>query len=151
MTTTLAAPVPPGPDDWALDDPELDQTHREFVDALAVLQGAAAAADSAAAAAALAQLVTHTEAHFAQEAAWMDALGFDAEHCHRGQHAQVLELLHAVQQREREQGPQALLALAAQLPAALMEWFVPHAQNLDAGLLQLLRLKQPLRLAPAAH
>jgi hemerythrin len=117
-------------DDYALAQPRMDDTHREFVDCLAAVEAkvGAAAADATAA---LQALLEHTEAHFGQEERWMAALGFEPENCHAMQHANVLQLLREVQRRHAA-GPDD--ALLTQLVQALAEWFPAHALMMDAAL-----------------
>jgi len=114
----------------ALQQPRMDQTHREFVD---LLCGVEAALDAGlpALSEVYAAFVQHTVEHFAQEDAWMARLGFAPESCHALQHAQVLEALREVQRR-LEAGGEAHLVRS--LVPALAEWFPSHAQTMDAGL-----------------
>ena len=56
-------------DALALQQPEIDDTHREFVDLLAQVEQA----DEATVAQQWQALVDHTEHHFGQEDAWMAA------------------------------------------------------------------------------
>jgi hemerythrin len=123
----------PWTDTLALQQPRLDDTHREFVDCLNAL---AAAQGEAAQRAALQAFAEHTEAHFAQEEAWMAALGFEPGTCHDTQHRQVLEVVHEVQRRVAADA--ANLALITNLVPALAEWFPIHAQTMDAALVQVM-------------
>ncbi len=116
-------------DDLALGQPRMDATHVEFVDLLAALQAALADADGVGAA--LAALVAHTEAHFAQEDRWMAALGFAAQNCHALQHQGVLNVLREVQ---RLHAAEADMALVQRLADELGAWFPQHAQMMDAAL-----------------
>ena len=59
-------------EELALDLPQMDHTHQEFV---ALLQ-AVESADDAALIGAWEDLVAHTDAHFAQEDRWMQATRF---------------------------------------------------------------------------
>ena len=118
----------------ALHQPLMDDTHREFIDLLADVE-AAATLPQAEAVARLDRFVEHTEAHFGQEDEWMLRIGFQPTNCHARQHAQVLELLREVKRRVRDE---AQMALIPQLVPALAEWFVPHAQNMDGGLAQVI-------------
>ncbi len=122
-------------DHLALQQPLMDDTHREFIDLLAALE-AAAASPSAGLLPCLDRFVEHTEAHFGQEDAWMASIGFQPENCHARQHAEVLQLLREVQRRVREDGR---VEMVGQLVPALAEWFVPHAQNMDGGLAQVMQ------------
>ncbi len=122
-------------DELALQHALMDDTHREFVDLLGDVEAAVQQPAPDAVTDSLARFVAHTEAHFAQEDAWMATIGFAPTNCHATQHAQVLQLLHEVQRRVRDDGN---LALVGQLVPALAEWFVPHAQNMDGGLAQVM-------------
>jgi hemerythrin-like metal-binding protein len=117
-------------DSFELAQPRMDDTHREFVDALAALE-ASIGATAAASAPALDALAAHTEAHFAQEERWMAALGFEAENCHALQHASVLQLLREVQRRQAESHDAEMLT---RLVEALADWFPAHALMMDAAL-----------------
>ncbi len=117
-------------DEYALQQPRMDGTHREFVALLGDLEDAVAQGP-AAALVALRALAEHTEAHFAQEERWMAALGFAPENCHSLQHGQVLELVREVGRRQAEATDNEL---AGRLVAALAEWFPIHAQMMDAAL-----------------
>ncbi len=117
-------------DDLALDHPQMDTTHEEFVALLGAAE-AAVAVSREAALAAYEALVEHTVAHFGQEDRWMAASGFAPENCHTYQHAQVLGLMREVTRLAREQsdfGP-----LERVLPE-LGQWFRMHAQSMDAAL-----------------
>jgi hemerythrin len=116
--------------DLALDHPQMDATHQEFVALLAAAE-AALAASSMAGLAAYEALVEHTVAHFGQEDRWMAATGFASGNCHGVHHAQVLQLMQEVARLAREQndfGP-----LGRVLPE-LAAWFPVHAQTMDASL-----------------
>ena len=121
-------------DALALNQPTLDDTHREFVDALNAVD-AARGQGLAAAQQALQGLIAHSEAHFGQEDRWMAELGFDPATCHPAQHRQILEVLHEVRRRLQAEGDAALGLIDAMVPA-LAEWFPMHAQTMDAGLVQ---------------
>ncbi|GAB4114191.1 MAG: hypothetical protein Fur0014_16880 [Rubrivivax sp.] len=112
----------------ALGHAQMDATHVEFVDRLAALEAALAGGDATDA---LAALVAHTEAHFAQEDRWMAALGFGADTCHAFQHRSVLNVLREVQRLHAEKPD---LALLQRLARELAQWFPVHARTMDAGL-----------------
>jgi hemerythrin-like metal-binding protein len=121
-------------DDLALHQPHIDATHREFVALLAGVE-AALDADPATLGAALDDFIAHSESHFAQENNWMLRVGFGAGHCHGTEHAQVLELMHEVRRRLREQGD---VRVVRSLVPALAQWFPIHAGSMDAGLAEVM-------------
>lgn len=114
----------------ALQQPHMDQTHREFVDLLNAVEAALDQGPEAAKRA-LDRFVDHTVEHFAQEDAWMAQIGFAPDNCHGVQHRQVLEVLREVQQRLHS-GDEVQLVRG--LVPALAQWFPAHAQTMDAGL-----------------
>jgi hemerythrin-like metal-binding protein len=114
----------------ALQQPRMDDTHREFVALLCQVE-TAAEGPVAALVGAFAEFVAHTEAHFAQEDRWMVTLGFDAQNCHSFQHTHVLQVLHEVQRRLVDDADVATVRL---LVPELAQWFPAHAQNMDAAL-----------------
>lgn len=116
--------------DIALDHPEMDRTHVEFVELLGAAEQALAQSREAGLQA-YAALVEHTVGHFGQEDRWMAATGFAPENCHTGQHAQVLELMREVARLARDEGNDGPLGRV--LPE-LAKWFVQHAQSMDAML-----------------
>lgn len=110
--------------------PQMDQTHREFIDHLdrvdAARQGGLdellAAFDA---------MLAHTVEHFEQEDRWMQDTGFAPENCHNLQHRQVLALLREIRRQVAEDGKRELVG---QLLPELVQWFSNHAQAADAGL-----------------
>jgi hemerythrin-like metal-binding protein len=119
---------------FALQQPRMDDTHREFVDLLAQLEEELAGTPeggSTRLSRLLDAFVAHTVEHFAQEERCMVDLGFEAENCHAFQHAHVLQVLREVQRRLVEQGDVATLRLLA---GELAQWFPIHARSMDAGL-----------------
>ena len=118
----------------AVHQPHIDATHREFVELLAGVE-TALHADAAALGSALDEFITHTEKHFAQEDDWMLRVGFGPGHCHGNEHAQVLELMHAVRLRFQQQGDAGVVR---SLVPALAQWFPIHASSMDAGLAEVM-------------
>ncbi len=118
----------------ALKQPRMDQTHREFVEQLQAL-GAAQDADLSTLAPLLAGLVSHTEAHFAQEERWMADIGFAPENCHAFQHGHVLNVLREARRVVVDEGKRDLVPI---LVDELGRWFVSHAQMMDAALAELM-------------
>jgi hemerythrin-like metal-binding protein len=119
-------------DDFALHQPRMDETHREFVELLAGVE-AAAGQPGEGLQTLFDAFVVHTRHHFAQEEAWMSAIGFAPENCHTFQHANVLQVLAQVQQQLRDRGD---VALVRHLVGELALWFPAHAQMMDAALAQ---------------
>jgi hemerythrin len=115
-------------DDLALSQPQMDDTHREFVDLLAAFEDAL---DSPQAAERFDELLAHTEEHFAQEDRWMASLGFAPQNCHGLQHAQVLRALREVAQLQGKPEQAKVLHLILRELAA---WFPAHASMMDAAL-----------------
>lgn len=113
-------------DALSLDLPLMDDTHREFVDLLALVQHAV----DGQLVAAWQDLITHTDAHFGQEDRWMAATRFASSNCHSTQHKVVLQVMRegAVQALDGDLG--AVRALASELAL----WFPQHAQSMDAAL-----------------
>jgi hemerythrin-like metal-binding protein len=119
--------------------PQMDDTHREFVDLLLQVE-AALASDDAALLARYDALGAHTVDHFAREDAWMAANGFAAENCHSMQHKQVLEVVAEVRRLFVDQGRREYVE---QLLPALMQRFSQHSQAADYGLAQILLHPEP--------
>ena len=113
-------------DSYALGLEPMDQTHREFV----ALRGAAAAADAAGMPAALEALAAHTAEHFEMERRWMEETDFPPQHCHKGEHENVLMIVREVSERVGK----GETDLGRQLALALEEWFEGHAATMDAML-----------------
>lgn len=107
----------------------MDDAHREFVARLAAL----ARAQPESMPAALECFVAHVATQFAQENAWMAAVGFPD--CHRAEHERVLGLLRDMQRRV-ERGD---TFVARQLIAELPGWLEQHVRGMDASLAAHLR------------
>lgn len=112
-----------------LDLPLMDDTHREFVNLLAQVKRS----DDAQLPEAWDTLITHTEAHFGQEDAWMQATRFASSNCHSMQHSVVLQVMREGLQAARGGQADALAALR-QMAHELGVWFSSHAQSMDAAL-----------------
>lgn len=110
----------------ALGHAEMDHTHQEFV----ALLNAVGAAQREAILPALDAFIAHTEAHFAQEEAWMASRAFPPRGCHAKEHAGVLEVVREV--RGRVANGEAHYGRT--LAEALAEWFPVHAASMDAML-----------------
>jgi hemerythrin-like metal-binding protein len=120
--------------DFETRHPQMDDTHREFVDHLLQVE-AALTADDATVLNHLDALHAHTIEHFGAEDAWMAANGFAAENCHSMQHKQVLDVVAEVRRLFVDGGQRQYVE---QLLPALMQWFSQHAQAADYGLAQIL-------------
>jgi hemerythrin-like metal-binding protein len=110
----------------ALELPAMDDTHREFVELLAAVEGA----DDARLRATWDALTTHTEAHFGQEDRWMHDTGFSSSNCHTTQHLVVLQVMREGVRR----GATGQLDVIRQMAHELAGWFPQHAQSMDAAL-----------------
>lgn len=130
MPTPPAAPGITWNDELLTRHPQMDATHREFVEHLIQVESALGQADTVLLPRYDA-LVAHTVEHFAQEDRWMAALGFAPQNCHAMQHTQVLAVLQDVRRQHVEAGQTDLIG---RLLPELMQWFEHHAQAADAGL-----------------
>jgi len=113
-------------DALALDLDLMDDTHREFVDLLAVVDGA----DDTQLLTAWQALVEHTEQHFGQEDAWMASTRFASGNCHSTQHRVVLQVMREGTALAQQGDLQVLRVMASELAL----WFPQHAQSMDAAL-----------------
>lgn len=113
-------------DALSLDLPLMDDTHREFVDLLARVDGA----DDAGVLPAWQTLIEHTVVHFDQEDRWMRETRFATGNCHSVQHRVVLQVMREAAARAAA-GELPLLRLVA---GELAQWFPQHAQSMDAAL-----------------
>jgi hemerythrin-like metal-binding protein len=109
----------------------MDDTHREFVE---LLNGVGEAGEGELLER-LDAFIAHTEAHFSQEEAWMEAMEFPPLACHRTEHQGVLEIMREVRNRvaagESRYGPVLVQAIA--------EWFPLHAGSMDTVLALFIR------------
>lgn len=119
-------PTLPWSEALELGEPVMDQTHREFVELLAQ----ARASDDAGLPAAWQALIDHTDAHFAQEDAWMRATRFAPANCHSMQHRMVLQVLHEGAQHAAAGDLTPVRVMTRELAI----WFPQHAQTMDAAL-----------------
>jgi len=117
-------------DALATQHPQMDQTHREFVDHLGLVE-AALGAELAEMLTRYDAMVEHTVEHFGQEDRWMVATGYSPENCHSLQHRQVLQVLRDVRTQIASTGKTDIVA--GLLPE-LVQWFEQHAKAADAGL-----------------
>jgi hemerythrin-like metal-binding protein len=110
----------------SLDLPPMDQTHQEFVELLAQVEGA----DDAQLVPAWRALIDHTVDHFGTEDAWMRSTGFSSTNCHTVQHRVVLEVMREGLVQGLKNQTDAIRRMARELAV----WFVQHAQTMDAAL-----------------
>lgn len=113
-------------DSLALDIPFMDDTHREFVDLLALVVNAA----DEDLLAAWKTLIAHTDDHFEREDQWMQSTRFSASNCHSMQHKVILQVMREGDKR----GLNGELAVVRQMAHELGIWFPQHAQTMDAAL-----------------
>lgn len=107
----------------SLDLPVMDTTHREFVELLAAVERAS----DDRLLPAWADLVSHTDEHFAREDRWMRDTGFSMPNCHSAQHAMVMQVI-------REGAQLARVDMIRAMARELAMWFPEHARNMDAAL-----------------
>ena len=122
----------------ALQHPQMDHTHKEFVDLLGATEAALAGPETTLLAR-FEALVDHTVEHFAQEERWMAATGFAPENCHAGQHQAVLGVMVGCARRAGSEGGDGEPVDFEPLRMAVCElagWFPQHAQMMDAALVQ---------------
>ena len=113
-------------DSYLLGYAPMDETHREFVDALDALL----ACEDADLAARLEAFQRHAEAHFAEENRWMESTDFPPAQCHIDEHAAVMKSVSWVLDALR----QGDVAEGRRLATALADWFPGHAFHLDSAL-----------------
>jgi len=105
----------------------MDETHREFI-ALLALVDQAGDTDLLPA---WQRVVDHTQHHFDREDQWMRSTGFSSSNCHTMQHQVVLQVMREVANRMQLSNDRAMLREMSQ---QLGEWFLHHAQSMDAAL-----------------
>lgn len=113
-------------DALSLDLPIMDDTHRKFVELLALAQGS----PDGELPASWGRLIEHTAEQFGQEDRWMQATRFAAANCHSVQHKVVLEVMR----EGLVQAANGDLASVRTMADELARWFSKHAQSMDAAL-----------------
>ena len=113
-------------DALALDLPLMDDTHREFVDLLAIVVNAT----DADLLPAWKVLIDHTDEHFEREDQWMRSTRFSSSNCHTMQHKVILQVMREGDVR----GLAGELDVVRQMARELGTWFPQHAQSMDAAL-----------------
>lgn len=120
----------------ALRFPEMDETHREFIELLARAQGASDAELPGC----LDRLLEHTRAHFARESKMMEACGLSSQAEHEAEHARILVELGQMRSRAAS-GRTAFVR--AYLTDAIPDWFRIHLATMDSELAGKYRLAFP--------
>ena len=115
-------------DAMKLDLPQMDSTHKEFVDLLASVPNT----PDSELPALWSRLVLHTHDHFAREDQWMLQTRFSASNCHSLQHKMVLQVL----KDGAVCGQAGDLGVIRQMTRELSIWFVEHANTMDAALVR---------------
>ncbi len=113
-------------DALSLDLPIMDDTHREFVELLAVAQNATEDTFLSHWQA----LIDHTDDHFGREDAWMLSTQFASGNCHSTQHKVVLQVMR----EGLKSGHAGDSATPRYMAGELALWFPQHAQAMDASL-----------------
>jgi hemerythrin len=111
----------------ALRFPEMDETHREFIELLARAQGA----PDAELPGCLDRLLEHTRAHFARESGMMEACGLSSQAEHEAEHARILAELGQMRSRAAS-GRTAFVR--AYITDAMPDWFRTHLATMDSEL-----------------
>ena len=114
-------------DALALDLDFMDDTHKEFVDLLALTE----TAEDDTLLDKFSALIDHTDDHFGREDRWMKDTQFSSSNCHSMQHNVVLQVMREGLRRGREEND---LKLVRELAHELGLWFPQHAQSMDAAL-----------------
>lgn len=117
--------------EFVLNQPQVDATHREFVDLVACLDESSGELPAAALIDRFKRLVEHTIEHFGQEDRWMAATGFTPDNCHARQHKMVLDVMHEVLKLAETEGH---LEPLRRIVGELEQWFPQHADMMDAAL-----------------
>lgn len=105
----------------------MDDTHKEFVDLLALTE----TAEDETLLDKFSALIDHTDDHFGREDRWMKDTQFSSSNCHSMQHNVVLQVMREGLRRGREESD---LKLVRELAHELGLWFPQHAQSMDAAL-----------------
>ena len=114
--------------DLATGNPEIDDHHIQFVEALNAVSGAA----ESDLVPLLTRLAAHCDEHFGFENRQMEESGFPPIGCHLGEHEMVQQTVREVLRRAEAGEPQ----FAQNLGPALAQWFDNHARTMDVMLAQ---------------
>ncbi len=113
-------------DNFLLGYPQMDETHKEFVDIVVRMERASDAELPAL----LDIFATHTRTHFDMENAWMTETNFPPRECHIDEHAAVMKSVDEVRKLLGEGNT----AVCRRLVQELVQWFPSHAHHLDSAL-----------------
>jgi len=116
-------------DAFLLGYPQMDETHREFVETV----NAMLTVPDEAFALALDAFAEHAERHFGEEAEWMHASDFPALQCHIDEHDAVMKSVREVQDLVASD-PRNGVKTGRRLARELVRWFPGHADYLDSAL-----------------
>ena len=105
----------------------MDETHREFIVLLALVDQAG----DTDLLPAWQRVVDHTQNHFDREDQWMRSTRFSSSNCHSMQHQVVLQVMREVASRVQITGDMEMLR---DMSLQLGQWFLHHAQSMDAAL-----------------
>ena len=114
--------------DLATGNPEIDDHHIQFVEALNAVSGAS----ESDLVPLLTRLAAHCDEHFGFENRQMEESGFPPIGCHLGEHDMVQQTVREVLRRAEAGEPQ----FAKNLGPALAQWFDNHARTMDVMLAQ---------------
>lgn len=114
-------------DHLQLGEPGMDHMHCEFI----ALHARLLSASGKELADGFAELVTHTQKHFASEEALMKATGFPATAEHVADHQRVLGELDRFSQRIAKG---STMMAKAWLKEQLPDWFETHVRSMDSAL-----------------
>jgi hemerythrin-like metal-binding protein len=114
-------------DSLALGLDVMDETHRELIVLLSLVDQAG----DTDLLPAWRQVVEHTQDHFDREDQWMRSTRFSSSNCHSMQHKVVLQTMREVASRVQLSGD---LAMLRDMSQQLGQWFLHHAQSMDAAL-----------------
>ncbi|SER15393.1 hemerythrin [Solimonas aquatica] len=132
MSTPSAPSAFTWTDSYKLGYDKMDETHRDFVVKVDALLRAA----DEDLLAHLDAFIAHAEAHFGEEAEWMNSTEFPPRQCHIDEHESVMKSLREVQALLVLADNPRRFEIARSLAQELVRWFPGHADYLDSALAQ---------------
>lgn len=132
MSTPSAPSAFTWTDSYKLGYDKMDETHRDFVVKVDALLRAA----DEDLLAHLDAFIAHAEAHFGEEAEWMNSTEFPPRQCHIDEHESVMKSLREVQALLVLADNPRRFEIAHSLAQELVRWFPGHADYLDSALAQ---------------